>query len=72
MDISIKVKNTKYNRKVTEIIIPDLSEAEKKQLLRTLKKKLGTGGYIEDGKIILRGDLARRVVRVLRELGETL
>jgi len=61
------VRTVKYGKKQTIIIVPWLGNDEVKSLLKYLKKRLGTGGYIEDGKIVLQGDMTHRIWKVLRQ-----
>lgn len=44
-------------------------EAGRQALLKLLKGKLGTGGALEDGSIIIQGDHRERIVEILNELG---
>ncbi len=44
-------------------------ETGQQALLKLLKGKLGTGGALEDGKIIIQGDHRERIVEILNELG---
>lgn len=44
-------------------------EAGQQALLKLLKGKLGTGGTLEDDKIIIQGDHRTRIVEILNELG---
>jgi translation initiation factor 1 len=44
-------------------------EAGQQALLKLLKGKLGTGGTLEDGAIIIQGDHRERIVEILNELG---
>ncbi|HSN77479.1 MAG TPA: hypothetical protein VL334_20600 [Anaerolineae bacterium] len=44
-------------------------EAGQQALLKLLKSKLGTGGALEDGNIIIQGDHRERIVEILNELG---
>jgi translation initiation factor 1 len=44
-------------------------EAGQQALLKLLKGKLGTGGALEDGAIIIQGDHRERIVEILNELG---
>jgi translation initiation factor 1 len=44
-------------------------EAGQQALLKLLKGKLGTGGTLEDGTIIIQGDHRERIVEILNELG---
>ena len=47
-------------RTVTLISIPGETEQKLKILLKELKKSLGCGGQIEEGKIVLQGEIADR------------
>jgi translation initiation factor 1 len=44
-------------------------EPGQEALLKLLKGKLGTGGTLEDGAIIIQGDHRQRIVEILNELG---
>jgi translation initiation factor 1 len=44
-------------------------DAGQQALLKLLKGKLGTGGTLEDGVIIIQGDHRARIVEILNELG---
>ena len=44
-------------------------ETGQQALLKLLKGKLGTGGTLEDGNIIIQGDHRERIVEILNELG---
>ncbi len=44
-------------------------ETGQQALLKLLKSKLGTGGTLEDGQIIIQGDHRERIVEILNELG---
>jgi translation initiation factor 1 len=44
-------------------------EAGQQALLKLLKGKLGTGGALEEGAIIIQGDHRERIVEILNELG---
>ena len=44
-------------------------ETGQQALLKLLKGKLGTGGTLEDGTIIIQGDHRERIVEILNELG---
>ena len=47
------------------------SEADLNSLGRQLKSKLGIGGSVKDGEIILQGNVCARVVELLKSLGYT-
>ena len=65
--IDIVVRTVKYGKKETVITLPGVKGEQLKETLRYLKKRLGTGGYIEDGKIVLKGDMTRRILKLLVE-----
>lgn len=44
-------------------------ESGKQALLKLLKGKLGTGGTLEEGNLIIQGDHRERIVEILDELG---
>lgn len=44
-------------------------EAGQQALLKLLKNKLGTGGALEEGNLIIQGDHRERIVEILNELG---
>jgi len=44
-------------------------EKGQKALLKLLKQKLGTGGTLEDGNIVIQGEHRERIVEILNELG---
>jgi translation initiation factor 1 len=56
--------------KTVSIVTGVMSRAAGQQaLLKLLKNKLGTGGTLEDGNIIIQGDHRERIVEILNELG---
>ena len=56
--------------KTVSIVTGVMSRAAGQQaLLKLLKSKLGTGGTLEDGNIIIQGDHRERIVEILNELG---
>lgn len=65
----IRVENVKWSKRITIIEFEKpLPRGVMKGLLGFLKRKLGTGGYIDgDSVIVLRGNMARRVPRLIEE-----
>ena len=64
------VRGTRGNKMVT--IIRGMSETSverKKEILKTLKTKLGVGGTLVDGVLELQGDHTLKVVEMLQEMG---
>ncbi len=51
----MSVKRVKYGRHVTVITL-DTSDDVKRAILRELKRRLGTGGTVKNGEIILQGN----------------
>ena len=46
-----------------------VSEVELKSLGKAIKKKLGTGGSVKDGEIVVQGDHVNTVISFLKEKG---
>ena len=64
------VRGTRGNKMVT--IIRGMSETSverKKEILKTLKTKLGVGGTLVDGVLELQGDHTLKVVEMIQEMG---
>jgi translation initiation factor 1 len=58
--ITIKARPVKYGV-VTEIKIPEKNDDTLKELAKAMKRKLGCGGTVKEGKIILQGNHIGRV-----------
>ena len=58
---SIEIRKVKYGKHVTVINTNGVSKEKKEEIARTLKRKLGTGGTIKNGEIILQGDQTGRI-----------
>ena len=71
---SLSVRAVKYGKKVTLIKVngngKPLSEKEKKELARMLKKRLGTGGTVKNGIIQIQGDQTPRL-KIIDEVVKT-
>jgi len=66
--VNVTVDRVKYGKKITVIeITPAPDREELKELLRFLKRRLGTGGYLDGDKIILQGDQSRGLLMLLFE-----
>ena len=48
---------------------PTKDEASLREILHQLKEKLGTGGDVEDGRIVLHGDLRNQAMNELVKMG---
>lgn len=58
---SVEVRKVKYGKLVTIINTNGIPEDKKEKVARTLKKRLGTGGTVKNGEIILQGDQTGRM-----------
>ncbi|MFW7377755.1 MAG: translation initiation factor [Oligoflexus sp.] len=70
----IKVRLEKKGRAgktVTVLFNLPMSEAEARQLMKSLQTLLACGGSLKDSTIELRGELADRVIQVLKDRGMT-
>jgi len=57
----IEVRRVKYGKFVTIIKTNGIPEDKKKQIAKLLKKKLGAGGTIKNGEIIIQGNHRGRI-----------
>jgi len=52
----LEVRQVKYGKLVTVIKTKGFSENEKQEIARLLKQKLGAGGTVKNGEIIIQGN----------------
>lgn len=64
----VKIITVKWNRKLT-VLTPEeaLGKEELEKLAKYLKRSLGTGGFVREGSIYLRGDMTTRLCRILKQ-----
>lgn len=55
--------------KTVSVIAGVTREADRQALLKLLKTRLGTGGALEEDRIVVQGDHRERIVEILAELG---
>ncbi|WP_132058369.1 stress response translation initiation inhibitor YciH [Halorussus amylolyticus] len=67
--LTVRVEKRTYGKAVTIVEGFDPSGVDLKELSSELKRKLATGGTVDDGRIELQGDHANRVPEMLREEG---
>ncbi len=67
--VSIRMERRRYDKPVTILEGFDLPHADVAELASTLKRSLGTGGTVDDGRIELQGDHRGRVPELLRDQG---
>lgn len=67
--LSVRVESRRYGKPVTVVEGFDDEGIDLRTLASTLKRRLATGGTVDDGKIELQGDHADRLPDVLREEG---
>ncbi|PCR91726.1 SUI1 family translation initiation factor [Natrinema ejinorense] len=67
--LSLRTESRRYDKPVTIIEGFDLTTSEIKSTASDLKRSLGTGGTVDDGRIELQGDHRDRVPDLLRDRG---
>ncbi|APX97506.1 MULTISPECIES: SUI1 family translation initiation factor [Natronorubrum] len=67
--LSIRMERRRYDKPVTIVEGFDLETADLQSTASELKRSLGTGGTVSDGRIELQGDHRNRVPSLLRERG---
>lgn len=66
---SVRVESRRYDKPVTVVEGLDPDGVDLKELASELKRALAVGGTVEEGRIELQGDHAKRVPELLRERG---
>lgn len=66
---TIRMEKRRYGKPVTIVEGLDPHDVDLPELASGLKRRLGTGGTVEDGRIELQGDHRKRVPDLLREEG---
>lgn len=69
--LSVRVDERTYGKAMTIVEGFDESSVDVSDLASTLKRKLATGGTVDDGRIELQGDHRERVRDVLEDEGYT-
>lgn len=64
-----KEKKGRGGKVVTIIESLKGSEAQLEELCKKLKQRCGTGGTVKDGAILMQGDIAKKIIVALEELG---
>ncbi|WP_255192864.1 translation initiation factor [Natronobeatus ordinarius] len=67
--LSIRMEKRRYGKPVTIVEGFDLPPSEVQSIASDLKRSMGTGGTVDDGRIELQGDHRDRVPDLLRERG---
>nr|WP_245800009.1 stress response translation initiation inhibitor YciH [Haladaptatus litoreus] len=67
--LTIRIEKRRYDKPVTIVEGFDTDSANLKELASELKRKMATGGTIQDEAIELQGNHRERVGEVLREKG---
>ncbi|MFC7156213.1 translation initiation factor [Halomarina halobia] len=69
--LSVRVERRRYGKPVTIVEGFDEHAIDLDELASTLKRRLATGGTVDDDRIELQGDHANRLPDVLRDEGFT-
>ncbi len=69
--IKIYTDRRRYGKTVTIIEGFNSRDVDLKELAKSLKRKVATGGTVKDGKIELQGDQRERAKKFLEEMGYT-
>ncbi len=69
--IKIYTDRRRYGKTVTIIEGFNSKDVDLKELAKSLKRKVATGGTVKDGRIELQGDQRERVKKVLEGMGYT-
>ena len=69
--IKIYTDRRRYGKTVTIIEGFNSKDVDLKELAKSLKRKVATGGTVKDGRIELQGDQRERAKRFLEEIGYT-
>ncbi len=67
--LSVRTESRRYDKPVTIVEGFDLGPDEIKSIASDLKRSMGTGGTVDEGRIELQGDHRDRVPALLRERG---
>lgn len=67
--LSIRMESRRYGKPVTIVEGFDLERSEVQSIASDLKRTMGTGGTVDDGRIELQGDHRDRVAGLLRDRG---
>jgi len=67
--IKIYTDKRRYGKTVTIIEGFDPRDVDLKEMAKSLKRKVATGGTVKDGRIELQGDQKEKVKRFLEDMG---
>ncbi|MFC7044735.1 stress response translation initiation inhibitor YciH [Halobacteriaceae archaeon GCM10025711] len=68
-ELTIRTETRRYGKTVTIVEGFDPSFSDVTDLASTLKRALGTGGSVVEGRVELQGDHVERVQKLLQEQG---
>lgn len=69
--LSIRMETRRYGKPVTIVEGFDLPDSEVEQVASELKRAIGTGGTVDEGRIELQGDHQDRLPALLEDRGFT-